>query len=100
MSASSPSWLGTKPLESLGIPGGWSERKQVIGNHCFNLLAPADPVEFLNQLDESADVHVADPYWAAIWSASPGLAECVARKRWPADTSNENLGQSVRIDIR
>jgi predicted nicotinamide N-methyase len=97
LTPSSPTWLGTNPLESLGIPGGWSERKQVIGNHCFELLAPADPVEFLNQLDESAAAHVADPYWAAIWSAAPALAECVARKRWPPDASALELGCGVGL---
>ena len=57
----------------------------------------ADPVEFLNQLDESADAHVADPYWSAIWSAAPTLAECVARHRWPSGTSALELGCGVGL---
>ena len=97
MTSSSPTGLGTEPLGSPGIPGGWAELTQVIGNHCFELLVPADPDEFLNQLDESADVHVADPNWSAIWSAAPTLAECVVRRCWPSGTSALELGCGVGL---
>ncbi len=97
MSTASPTGQGTEPLGSLAIPGGWAERTQVIGNRSFDLLVPSDPVEFLNKLDESADAHVADPFWAAVWSAAPALAECVARKRWPPGTSALELGCGVGL---
>ena len=85
------------PIGSLEIPGGWSERTQAVGRHRFQLLVPADPVEFLNQLDESAAPHVADPYWAAIWSAAPVLAERVARHPWPSGTAALELGCGVGL---
>ncbi|MDP6467396.1 MAG: methyltransferase domain-containing protein [Pirellulaceae bacterium] len=97
MNLSSTAGLGSEPLGSLGIPGGWTEGTQVIGDHYFELLLPADPDEFLNQLDKSADAHITDPYWSAIWSAAPVLAECVARHRWPSGTSALELGCGVGL---
>ena len=58
---------------------------------------PADPDEFLNQLDETAVAHVADPYWAAIWAAAPSLAECVCRHKWPQGSRALELGCGVGL---
>jgi len=84
-------------LEALDIPGGWAERTEVVGQHTFNLLAPADPNEFLNQLDENSDHHVADPYWSAIWSTAPKLAERILRHPWSDGTSALELGCGVGL---
>jgi predicted nicotinamide N-methyase len=97
MTASSPTGQGTESLGSLKIPGGWTVRTQVIGDHSFDLLLPADPYEFLNQLDESTDPDLADPFWAAIWSAAPALAERVVGKCWPPGMSALELGCGVGL---
>ncbi len=99
MTRPSPVQPGTAgdSIESLAIPGGWSERIQDLGGRCFKLLVPTDPVEFLNQLDESSDPHVADPYWSAIWSAAPMLARRILDHPWPKGTAALELGCGVGL---
>lgn len=89
--------LGLEPLGSLQIPGGWARRTHIVGSHSFDLLAPADPDEFLNQLEETSDAHLADPYWSAIWSAAPLLAQRVAGHSWPVGTTALELGCGVGL---
>jgi len=97
VSLSTPSDAGTPPPGFMDIPGGWAERTVQIANYTFDLVAPADPVEFLHQLDESSAAHVADPYWSAIWSAAPALAQRVARHAWSSGTRALELGCGVGL---
>lgn len=101
MNGSSPSEAQPDSLGSLEIPGGWAERTERIGGFTLDLLAPADPDAFLNCLEEAATganaAHLTDPYWSAIWSAAPALAERVARQEWPAGTAALELGCGVGL---
>jgi predicted nicotinamide N-methyase len=67
-------------IAELVIPGGWTTRRIEIGSHRFELLLPAHPDEFLNHLVEpsdSAQPHLADPYWAKLWPAAEHLAAAI-----------------------
>ena len=79
------------------IPGGWTEEQVRIANVALDLVRPADPYVFLDQIDECADDAVQDPYWAEVWPASREMAEFVLRREWEADTPTLELGCGVGL---
>jgi len=77
------------------IPGGWSDREVVIGQHTFRLWTPTDPDAVLEQIEvpaEDARPHLVDPYWAKLWPAAPLLAEAIVRHPPPRGTRVLELG--------
>jgi predicted nicotinamide N-methyase len=75
----------------------WSERQLVIGDRTFRIQAPIDPDQLLEQVTERSGVDEPEPYWAAIWQASLGLAEFILKRDWPASQAAVELGCGLGI---
>ncbi len=89
------------PLRSVteqAIPGGWSERELLLGNHTVRVVLPAQPNEFLDQLQEATgNAQEADPYWTELWPASLPMAELVYEAIWPSNTRAIELGCGIGV---
>ncbi|MEX0818425.1 MAG: methyltransferase domain-containing protein, partial [Pirellulaceae bacterium] len=80
------------------IPGGWSERELLLGDRELRILLPAQPDEFLEQLEPStAAAQEADPYWAELWPASLPMARLVVASRWPRRGVAIELGCGIGV---
>ncbi|MFO0870961.1 MAG: methyltransferase domain-containing protein [Pirellulales bacterium] len=87
-------------LADTPIPGGWTERSVTVAGRVWQLLLPADPDEFLQELpepDTTAPLFRAQPYWAQLWSAALPLAELVARRSRPAAFPVLELGCGIGL---
>lgn len=82
-----PSSITAKP-----IPGGWTQREIAVGDRVFDLVLPADPDEFLNQLEADSGNSLVEPYWAALWPAAPIMAKRLLTQDWPPGTAALELG--------
>lgn len=91
----------SRRLETLEIPGGWTERALGVGGRELRLLLPAAPDEFLNQLDDAdprgLPVMRAEPYWANLWSSAQPLAEQILRARWRQPQQVLELGCGIGL---
>lgn len=85
----------------LAIPGGWTERDVALGERTLRMLLPADPYEFVNQLEADGAASLppmrADPYWAQVWSAAPTLARAVCAANWPTTLRVLELGCGIGL---
>jgi predicted nicotinamide N-methyase len=80
------------------IPGGWREQKITVGEQTFDLVLPAEPDEFLNDLES---IHEGDdekdPYWAALWPTAQRTAEFISTQPWKQGTRALELGCGVGL---
>ena len=79
-------------VTSKSIPGGWREQRVTVGTRIFELVVPADPDEFLNQLEVANGEHEVDPYWAALWPTASIMAALVRNHDWPPRIEVLELG--------
>jgi predicted nicotinamide N-methyase len=88
------SGLCLRSLANRNIPGGWSEQDIAVGNRTFRMLLPADPVRFLDELDDSpaAPRELSDPYWAKLWPAAYHLAEAMLAADFPPGAEILEIG--------
>lgn len=84
-------------VTQINIPGGWGEREVTLGARSFQLVLPAEPDEFLNQLDDSEDAPWPDLYWAQLWPAAVTTANFVAHKPWPPGTRVLEVGCGIGL---
>lgn len=84
-------------VTEISIPGGWGSRCVTIAGHTFDLLLPAEPDEFLNQLDASENAPWPDLYWAQLWPAAVTTANFVAQTPWPAGTPILEVGCGIGL---
>jgi predicted nicotinamide N-methyase len=93
--------MKTPPSPSVtdqSIPGGWTERDFFLDDRQFRLLLPAQPDEFLEQLEEPTfDVRETDPYWAQLWPASFLLARLVYGSNWAKHARAIELGCGIGV---
>jgi predicted nicotinamide N-methyase len=75
----------------------WSERQLVVGDRTFRIQAPVDPDQLLEQVTERSGIDEPEPYWAAIWQASLGLAAFILTRDWPASQQAVELGCGLGI---
>jgi predicted nicotinamide N-methyase len=88
-----PSSVADRP-----IPGGWSEREFSLGDRPLRILLPAQPDEFLEQLEQTtAAAQEADPYWAELWPASLPMARLVYGSNWPKHARAIELGCGIGV---
>lgn len=99
-------WLGystltfssSRSVKDEVIPGGWSERELVLGKHTVRILLPAQPDEFLEQLEQRDNASQEDdPYWAELWPASLPMAKLILAMDWKANTSAIELGCGIGV---
>lgn len=80
------------------IPGGWTERAFLIGDHALRILLPAQPDEFLEQLETTTTAtQEADPYWAELWPASLPMARLIHAAKWPKQARALELGCGIGV---
>ncbi|MCA9145579.1 MAG: hypothetical protein H6823_16485 [Planctomycetaceae bacterium] len=80
------------------IPGGWSERELSLGNRSVRILLPAEPDEFLDELEKTAvDAPTSDPYWAELWPASLPMAQLITAAKFPTGTHAIEIGCGVGV---
>lgn len=80
------------------IPGGWTERDFFLGDRQFRLLLPAQPDEFLEQLEQpTVDAQETDPYWTQLWPASLPMARLVHGSSWPKRAQAIELGCGIGV---
>jgi predicted nicotinamide N-methyase len=84
-------------VTEISIPGGWGSRAVTIAGRTFDLLLPAEPDEFLNQLDDSENAPWPDLYWAQLWPAAVTTANFIAQAPWPAGTSVLEVGCGIGL---
>ncbi|MCA9120931.1 MAG: hypothetical protein H6822_31445 [Planctomycetaceae bacterium] len=90
--------MPTESVTTRTIPGGWSEREVALGEHVVRISLPAQPDEFLEQLEWSdATAQEADPYWAELWPASLSMARLILLKSWRPHTSAVELGCGIGV---
>lgn len=79
-------------VTSQPIPGGWTRKEVPVGDRRFDLILPADPVEFLNHLENDKGQEPDDPFWAALWPAAPITANLAYAHDWQPGTPALELG--------
>jgi predicted nicotinamide N-methyase len=84
-------------VTEIAIPGGWGNRSVTVAGHTFNLILPAEPDEFLNQLDATKNAPWPDLYWAQLWPAAVTTAHFVAQMSWPAPTAVLEVGCGIGL---
>ncbi|MDA1053977.1 MAG: methyltransferase domain-containing protein [Planctomycetota bacterium] len=90
--------LPARSVTAQSIPGGWSERAFLLGDRRLCILLPAQPDEFLEQLEQTAvTARETDPYWAELWPASLSMARIVRASHWPKQARAIELGCGVGV---
>jgi predicted nicotinamide N-methyase len=84
-------------VTSIPVPGGWGKRDVTIAGRVFKLVLPAEPDEFLNQLDVSENAPWPDLYWAQLWPAAITTANFVVKAKWPANTRVLEVGCGIGL---
>lgn len=81
------------------LPGGWTERKLVMGGREFAIILPLEPDKLLDALPETweAGDHPLDPYWAKLWPAAIELSEQVIRNAWRPNARVLELGAGIGV---
>lgn len=74
------------------VPGGWAEEQVRVGRICVDLVRPAEPDAFLEQIVDDAGDAEQDPYWAQLWPTSRQMAQFVLERDWPAGMRTLELG--------
>ncbi len=70
-----------------------------VGQREFDMLVPADPDAFLNQLEEADQKGEPEPdvYWAAMWPAAIPTATAMLHSHWPPETRVLELGTGIGL---
>lgn len=88
-------------MRHVSIPGGWTERDVELGDRTLRLLLPADPDEFVNQLEGEDEAKLprmrSDPYWAKVWQAAPLFVAAILRATWPLTARILELGCGIGV---
>ena len=75
----------------------WADRLVEIGGRTFQLRTPVNPDQLLETVTERTGVDEPEPYWAAIWTASIGLAEMILSRNWRPGLKAAELGCGLGI---
>lgn len=75
----------------------WADRLVEMGGRTFQLRAPVDPDQLLEAVNERTGIDEPEPYWAAIWTASIGLAEMILSWNWRPGLKAVELGCGLGI---
>jgi len=85
-------------VRSVAVPGGWTEQTLAVGSRSFQIVLPAEPDRFLEQLEHLDKLDAADnPYWATLWPAAQQTAEFILRHEWPHGRPALELGCGVGL---
>jgi len=88
----------SRSVTDQSIPGGWSEHELLLGDRPLRILLPAQPDEFLEQLEQTTDAaQEADPYWAELWPASLPMARLIHESSWPNHLRAIELGCGIGV---
>jgi len=81
------------------IPGGWASRKIAVANSTFDLIVPAVPDEFLNDLwkHDIEPCDWVDPFWSQIWPAAILTATAVLQSEWGLNTEVLEIGTGIGL---
>lgn len=81
------------------IPGGWSQRKMLVGDREFDMIVPADPDALFGQVEEADQLGEAEPdiYWAALWPAAIPMATAMLNSELPRGTHALELGTGIGL---
>jgi predicted nicotinamide N-methyase len=90
--------LPSRSVTDQSIPGGWSEREFTLGDHQLHILLPAQPDEFLEQLEQTTvTAQEVDPYWAELWPASLPMARLIHASSWAPNEKAIELGCGIGV---
>jgi predicted nicotinamide N-methyase len=89
------------------VPGGWVQQQVRCARHDWRIWLPADPEQFLNELEAARSVvqvdgepssgSEPDVYWARLWPTALTMGAWVAQTGWPAGTHLLELGCGIGL---
>lgn len=90
--------MPSRSVTDRSIPGGWAAREFLLGDRQLRIVLPAQPDEFLEQLEQTrATAQEVDPYWAELWPASLPMARLIHASSWPQQTRALELGCGIGV---